>query len=1409
MYGWNEEAAQKCFSGAVQEDLYCPHCIQLWWWREKKLNKNGWFIRFRIMQQLLKRYLRRLTNLTGNNRSIQLRRLIAGQFIDMHELEFLHDQQSSFQLIEQLIGRKTEIVLGPVADSRYSTANTVATKLKKLQRITRFIYDERGSQDLYVGWPFVQGQLADATLIRCPLLFFPVDIYEDGRDWKMVLRQDVPVSLNKSFLLAYAHYNERSLPEELYEQNFDEWETDSRIFRTSLYSLLKETPLEINFNQEIFMDKLQPFEQFTKEELEQQSKPGVLKLYPEAVLGIFPQAGSYIVPDYNALLGDGKLQQMEDLFVSRIQREHNFSFPPPAGAAPENIDGQIRNIREESIFAPFPMDGSQEAAIRAIKAGHSLVIQGPPGTGKSQLIANVIADAMAKGRRVLLVSQKKAALDVVHKRLDQKQLMDFVGLVHDFKWDRKKIFAQIARQIDRVQEYKDKNYGLDTIQLERKFLQACRRIEQIEDELHEFKHALYDDRECGISVKDLYLSSSRKEVSVDLRQEFKHYTPVAVEPFLRKLKTFLRLSARLNKPNYPWTERHSFAAFGISDLQKMLDTIREIYPFQQEMSRRLEQELQSTVSYESAEYLLSRRPQVEELLELLQDPAVYVCFRHMTGYKQANMNVGWLLQVEKSLLQCYIGEGPELSLGPDKLGAFQEILRKRMAARSRMLKWLSWRFFSREDVAVRRVMVVNKLKDTGRDMALLEQKIDNRLNLEHNLTQLKEATWLLNVPENYGKLEFQQWFALQKKAIQAVEMFYKVRGLGHYFNVRKLHFDDLKQQVQVLYQLLEEIPLAKEQWRRYLTPVQIEQLLQSESHARHLSETLEEDFDYMVEFDRMQTVLSAEERGLLHKLTNVPGISGEEAVSKLFINSLKLAWINHIESKYPILRRVSTESFQQLEEELRHCVEEKASVSQEMLLMKVREQTYQNLEYNRLNNLLTYRDLRHQVGKKRSIWPIRKLLAQFHEELFSLVPCWMASPEAVSAIFPLAEMFDLVIFDEASQCYVEKGIPALYRGRQIVVSGDRFQLQPNDLYQVRLGQAEEDEEPDMEVDSLLDLAGRHLMELQLKGHYRSRSPELIDFSNRHFYDNTLKMVPEREHINKKEPAISYRKVEGEWKEQMNLPEAEEVVKLVIGLLKEEQEKYQHAGQDGVPWYEPKTIGVLTFNVRQQGLIQDLLETSAQEQKLSLPDTLFVKNIENVQGDERDIIVFSIGYAPDQHGKMSMNFGSLNAAKGENRLNVAISRARDKIYVLSSIWPHQLKTEDSLNEGPRLFKEYLQYALEVSEGRYRVQPYRPVQQNFSNYLKDRLQQLSLESDYVLNEEQPFGDLTVQKNGQYAGIVFTDDAQYYAMPSVKEAHVYRRQELDHKEWRSTFIFSREYWHDPKRLKEKLNRFIHHIS
>src|SRR5690606_16211651 len=199
------------------------------------------------------------------------------------------------------------------------------------------------------------------------------------------------------------------------------------------------------------------------------------------------------------------------------------------------------------------------------------------------------------------------------------------------------------------------------------------------------------------------------------------------------------------------------------------------------------------------------------------------------------------------------------------------------------------------------------------------------------------------------------------------------------------------------------------------------------------------------------------------------------------------------EAKNPVLTEAGSLTMQHELDELKTAILEKRKIAKHIALLKLREEITGGLEFNRLGNRLTYRDLLHQVGKKRQRWPIRKLIEEMGEEVFRLLPCWFASPETVSALFPLYQKFDLVIFDEASQCQVERGLPAMLRGKQVVIAGDSKQLQPSNFYQVKW---ETDEEGlEYESESLLELAGNFFEKHQLKGHYRSADPALIHFSN--------------------------------------------------------------------------------------------------------------------------------------------------------------------------------------------------------------------------------------------------------------------------------------------------------------------------
>jgi hypothetical protein len=383
---------------------------------------------------------------------------------------------------------------------------------------------------------------------------------------------------------------------------------------------------------------------------------------------------------------DSKLvQDLDSFFASRtlIDDEEVASFK-------QNNYSFLTRIKEEETYTPFKMDAFQENALKAIKRGISIVVQGPPGTGKSQLISNVIADFIARGKKVLLVSQKRAALDVVYERLKEKNIADFLGLIHDIKNDRKEVYEKLAGQIDRIDEYKQKNNSLDAIQLERSFFAASRKIDQLTEELQDFKTALYDNNECGVNVKELYLRSHLDSDSVDLRQYYTDFHFDTVPEFKKRLTEYLSFALKFNKSDYLWHDRQSFADFGVHKLQELKEIVREIPEVQEEIRSRMGTILSDDLNLENYNYYNSKASEISELLELLGSEDTYEYFKHKVNFPDSATDMLWLNNTERVVMDCYDGEGVEQSLASDQLGKFQEVIEKALKARRNLFRYIQW-----------------------------------------------------------------------------------------------------------------------------------------------------------------------------------------------------------------------------------------------------------------------------------------------------------------------------------------------------------------------------------------------------------------------------------------------------------------------------------------------------------------------------------------------------------------------------------------------------------------------------------------------------------------------------------------------------------------------------------------------
>jgi hypothetical protein len=558
-------------------------------------------------------------------------------------------------------------------------------------------------------------------------------------------------------------------------------------------------------------------------------------------------------------------------------------------------------------------------------------------------------------------------------------------------------------------------------------------------------------------------------------------------------------------------------------------------------------------------------------------------------------------------------------------------------------------------------------------------------------------------------------------------------------------------------------------WGLWLSSAQILDVLQEGLDGLFLGDQLtrNQTFLELMAFDQFRLDWGSERLELAGELeAQFPNQSNEDKIAA-FRNGWYLAWIGELERRHPVLAELGSLKLSLEMEELKTAILEKRKISRHMALLRLREQVSSHLKVNRLGNRLTYRELYHQVNKKRLRWSVRNLVEEMDTEVFRLLPCWLASPETVSALFPLKGKFDLVIFDEASQCPVERGLPAMLRGKQVVIAGDSRQLRPSDFYQVKWESEEEGME--FEVESLLELAGHFFEKEQLKGHYRSADPGLIHFSNAHFYGNQLETLPDFQTARAGKPPFSWEKTEGIWENQVNKTEADAVAERVKSIL-------TLAPGD--------SIGIVTGNYFQMELIRETLwKAGIQDGEIK------VRNIENVQGDEFDQVILSLGYAPNREGKLITNFGLLGKSGAENRLNVAITRARKMMHVISSIDPEDFRPGQLQNQGLALLREFLGFVKGQSKRRDIPAPeVGALGYEVDWSLKNRL--LKLDLAYSKDIPSSVMDLVKIDSAGDPLAVLTDDQRFFNAPTAKAAMAYHPILLEEKGWRWEWMWSRRF-------------------
>lgn len=439
----------------------------------------------------------------------------------------------------------------------------------------------------------------------------------------------------------------------------------------------------------------------------------------------------------------------------------------------------------------------------------------------------------------------------------------------------------------------------------------------------------------------------------------------------------------------------------------------------------------------------------------------------------------------------------------------------------------------------------------------------------------------------------------------------------------------------------------------------------------------------------------------------------------------------------------------------------------------------------------------HEASKKQAHIPVREYLSRSLDTVMSLKPCFMMSPQTVSQYLPcIGNLFDLLIIDEASQMLPADAIAAMARSKQVIIVGDKQQLPPTNFFSANFSDIDDDIE---DGESILDIADSRLRHKRmLTWHYRAKHESLINFSNRNFYDNKLIVFPSSDGRSS-DYGIKFHYINGVYKNGLNEEEADALISSLPEIIKENRDK---------------SIGIVAINQKQASLLREkfdklLAENSdvasyVQRWEDNLEE-FFIKNLENVQGDERDIIIISFVYGQTiEKNGVSGNFGPINKQNGYRRLNVLFSRAKEKIYVFTSMLYDQIKinTETlSSNNGPISLKNYLYYAANGGIDKNEESHESPTN-DFEASVGKFLERNGFKVRYQVGSNGYFIDIVIDSQvGKHIIGIECDGAQYHSSKSARDRDKLRQVQLENLGWKIYRVWSTDWFHNRHLAEERL--------
>ena len=956
------------------------------------------------------------------------------------------------------------------------------------------------------------------------------------------------------------------------------------------------------------------------------------------------------------------------------------------GFDPDQIDERL-TARE--LWHVMDADPSQIAVVEEVKSGRNLVVQGPPGTGKSQTITNLIGETLAAGRTVLFVSEKMAALEVVKSRLDAAGLGPFCLELHSRKSNKKTVLAELQRSLGskplaalpEADEHEPLKRDLNRYAWELGApVGAWGRTPYQLFGIREVEQRAFDrgGESGGLKAAAPRILNAVEVTDADV---------AAAENALREL-AYILPSVR-PVAAHPWRDstrgamvpqdEHDLRAALARAIEATLAVIREAGALARESGVQEPTTLAELPRAVQAAEVIARAGAPTEAALLLSSE-----WNAANPAAEELMTRVEALQRERATLAgTFREEALEATVAAD-LHEFG------------MLAVKFFRVFSGRYRALRRQLAAlyageaPKPRQMITDLSRLaeHQSVRDALRGDPRGRGFFGARWLADRSDCAALRQFSEWIVVFRREL-----------LGNALTRKAVEIASMHADAQSIRARMDELRAAAEQCRDRIRSIHQEVCIPlpdrlDETPFAALAAQLEQwqqqapALFRWTQFNAARTTLRGTAAAALEPYVLDDSLDAD-ALNPLFRLAMAESLLRVAFAERPALGHFIGDVHEQKIARFRGLDAGLVAIQRARLSRRLHASRPHlgggASPHSEAGILLG------EMHRMRGHMAIRKLLTKAGGLIQRIKPCFLMSPLSIAQFLdPRTVRFDLIVFDEASQVRPEDAVGALLRGSQLVVMGDTQQLPPTSFFDhLAAGDDAPDEEDDAaamkDVESILHQCARSFPTRTLQWHYRSRHESLIAISNLHFYENKLRIYPSvtdrAENIGLHFVHVPHS-VYDRGKTGMNRIEAQLVAAAAVGHFRRTPEK---------------SLGIGTFNIQQQQAIQEELEL----QLRAHPDMeaaigrarepLFVKNLETIQGDERDTILISLGFGRDAAGKLSLNFGPINREGGERRLNVLISRAREKCVVFSNFTAQDLVLDGAKSKGLFALKAFLDYA----------------------------------------------------------------------------------------------------------------------